>query len=57
MFKSFAAYETASIESGGGGDIQRHTGDLGEVDNKELQTIEAPKAYSQTAETIDNVQC
>jgi hypothetical protein len=55
MFKSFAAYETASIESGGGGDIQRRTGDLGEVDNKQLQPIEALKAYSHMAETIDNV--
>jgi hypothetical protein len=44
-FKSFAAYEPASIESGGGGDVQRHTGDLGEVDDKQFQTIEALKAY------------
>jgi hypothetical protein len=28
-FKSFAAYETASIESGGGGVIQRRARDLG----------------------------
>jgi hypothetical protein len=44
-FKSFTAYETASIESGGGGDIQQHTGDLREVNNKQFQMIEALKAY------------
>jgi hypothetical protein len=44
MFKSFAAYETAIIESGGGGNVQRHTGDPREVDDKQIQTIEAPKA-------------
>jgi hypothetical protein len=44
-FKSFTAYETASIESGGGGNVQRCTGDLREVDNKQFQTIEASKAY------------
>jgi hypothetical protein len=27
-FKSFTAYETASIESGGGGVVRRHAGDL-----------------------------
>jgi hypothetical protein len=46
MFESFAAYETTSIESGGGGDVQQRTGDLGEVGDKQFQTIEAPKAYS-----------
>jgi hypothetical protein len=45
MFKSFTAYETASIESGGGGDVQQRTGDLREVDDKQFQTIEAPIAY------------
>jgi hypothetical protein len=45
MFKSFAAYETASIESGGGGDVQQCTGDPGEVDDKQFQMIEGLKAY------------
>jgi hypothetical protein len=45
LFKSFAAYETTSIECGGGDDIQRRTGDLREVDNKQFQMREAPKAY------------
>jgi hypothetical protein len=45
MFKSFAAYETTSIECGGGGDVRQRAGDLREVDDKQIQMIEAPKAY------------
>jgi hypothetical protein len=44
MFKSFAAYDTASIETGGGGDVQRCTGDLREVDDKTIPNNRSPNS-------------
>jgi hypothetical protein len=56
MFNSFAAYEIASIECGGGGDVWQHTGDLREVD-KTIPDDKSQKLISQMTETMDNIWC
>jgi hypothetical protein len=42
--KALQLMRQASVVCSGGG-IQRRTGDLKEVDNKQFQTIQARKAY------------